>query len=84
LRSWDMAVHVTLDEDFQIAVPPEVREKLHLKEGDRLLVDVRDGVIVLVPEPSDFVRRLHGLHREVWEGIDAQEYVNCERDAWKG
>jgi hypothetical protein len=27
---------------------------------------------------------LEGLGKEVWEGIDAQEYVNQERDSWNG
>ncbi len=77
-----MATRVTVNGDYQIEVPDEVREQLHLKAGDHLLVEVRDGSIVLVPEPHDFVQRLRGLHREVWEGVDAQAYVDSERDAW--
>ena len=75
-----MATRVTVSGDFRIEVPDEAREQLHLKAGDRLLVDVRDGSIVLVPEPHDFVQHLRGLHREVWEGIDAQVYVSDERE----
>jgi hypothetical protein len=26
---------------------------------------------------------LTGLHKEVWEGVDAQEYIDQERDAWQ-
>ena len=29
------------------------------------------------------IRELRGLGKEVWQGIDAQQYVNQERDAWK-
>lgn len=28
------------------------------------------------------VLELGGLGKEIWEGIDAQEYVNRERDSW--
>jgi len=26
---------------------------------------------------------LRGLGKEVWNNIDAQEYVNAERDSWE-
>jgi hypothetical protein len=28
------------------------------------------------------VTQLRGLGKEIWQGRDAQEYVNAERDAW--
>jgi hypothetical protein len=28
------------------------------------------------------VMELHGLGKEIWEGIDAQEYVNSLREEW--
>jgi hypothetical protein len=42
----------------------------------------------LEPEPEDAARPLHsileleGLGAELWEGIDAQEYVNELRREW--
>ncbi len=30
------------------------------------------------------VTEFRGLGKEIWQGIDAQEYVNQERDAWDG
>lgn len=68
----------------QIAVPAVARERLNIQSGDRLIVDIQDGMIVLIPEPGnkDYVRNLAGLHQEIWEGIDAQHYVNEERNAW--
>ncbi|MGI8913371.1 MAG: AbrB/MazE/SpoVT family DNA-binding domain-containing protein [Chloroflexota bacterium] len=77
-----MATRVKVSSKHQIAVPAEVRRQLHIESGDHLLMEVRDGVAVLVPEPADYVARLRGLHQEVWQDIDAQEYVRGERDAW--
>jgi hypothetical protein len=37
--------------------------------------------------PSERARsilELCGLGKEIWEGIDAQEYVNRERASWNG
>ena len=66
----------------QIALPSEARKKLGIRSGDRLLVDVQDGVLVLVPRPQDYVAAMAGLHREVWDGVDAEAYLDEERDAW--
>ncbi|NOX62004.1 MAG: AbrB/MazE/SpoVT family DNA-binding domain-containing protein [Chloroflexi bacterium] len=67
----------------QIALPSEARKKLNIRPGDRLLVDVQDGVLVLIPEPRDYVEYMMGLHREIWEQIDADEHIQRERDAWQ-
>lgn len=34
--------------------------------------------------PRHSVTALRGLGKEIWQGIDAQEYVNQERAAWDG
>ncbi len=49
-------------------------------------MDVQDGVLVLIPQPEDYVECLAGLHREIWEGVDwkpsGRDYLNQERNAW--
>ena len=35
-------------------------------------------------EPQHSIMELRGLGKEIWEGIDAQEYVNEERASWNG
>jgi hypothetical protein len=32
--------------------------------------------------PKRSIMELHGLGAEIWEGIDAQEYVNKLREEW--
>ncbi|MCL1465382.1 hypothetical protein [Argonema galeatum] len=34
--------------------------------------------------PRRSILELRGLGKEIWKGIDAQEYVNQERDSWNG
>ncbi len=34
-------------------------------------------------EPEHDIRELRGLGKEVWKNIDAQEYINAERDSWE-
>ncbi|WHZ13209.1 MAG: hypothetical protein OJF52_000041 [Nitrospira sp.] len=42
----------TISPKFQIVIPKEVREKLHLVPSQRLQVVEKGGVITLVPEVS--------------------------------
>ncbi len=77
-----MVARVKVNSKNQIAVPAEVRRELKIKPGDTLLVSVMGGHAVLMPEPADYVAALRGLGAEIWEGEDAQEYVNRERSAW--
>ncbi len=73
---------VKVSKRYQIAVPAAARQLLHIKSGDRLIVDIQDGMLVLLPEPEDFASHLAGLHKEIWEGVDAQKYIDEERQAW--
>ena len=40
----------TISSKFQVVIPKEVREKLHLTPRQRLLIVEKGGVITLVPE----------------------------------
>ena len=73
---------VKVSAKYQVAVPQIARKKLNIKKGDRLLVDVQDGVIVLIPQPKRYTDYLAGLHGEIWKGVDIQKYLNEEHDAW--
>jgi AbrB family looped-hinge helix DNA binding protein len=75
-------VVVKVSSRYQIAVPRIAREKLKIEKGDHLLVDVQDGILVLLPCPLDYADRLAGLHREVWAGVDTDAYLHQEREAW--
>lgn len=54
-------------------------EQLRLLE--ELAVMVRNRMPV---KPSHSIMELEGLGKEIWRGLDAQEYVNQERAAWNG
>lgn len=68
----------------QIAVPALARQLLNIQSGDRLLVDIQDGLIILVPEPDNYTAAMAGLHKEIWQDISAQEHIDEERHAWAG
>lgn len=43
-------VMTTISSKFQIVIPKEVRDKLHLRPKQRLHVVTKGGIITLVPE----------------------------------
>lgn len=68
---------------YQISLPSRARRALGIEAGDRLMVVVQDGMIILLPQPEDYVAYMAGLHREVWQGLDTTAYLHEERAAWK-
>jgi AbrB family looped-hinge helix DNA binding protein len=67
---------------YQISLPSHARRELGIEAGDRLLVVVQDGMLILLPQPEDYVSYMAGLHRKIWQDIDAMAYLNEERAAW--
>ena len=76
------AMTVKVSSRCQISVPSAVRAELGIESGDRLLVDVQDGVIILIPQPRDFVEHMAGRHKAVWAGVDTTRYLAEERASW--
>ena len=78
-----MAEAVKLSAKHQIVVPKEVRRRLKLAAGDRLLVEVQGNTVVLVPLPRNYTKHLEGLHKHVWQGVDIAAYIKEERKGWR-
>ena len=73
----------TVSAKYQVVIPKTVRRALELKPGDRLYVTVENGRVIMQLQPKSYTRHLRGLHKEIWDGIDATEYVQRERDSWQ-
>jgi hypothetical protein len=62
-------------------------ENLTPDEQMRLIEELFSSIrqrLTLTPTPKRSILELRGLGKEIWNGIDAQEYVNQERDSWNG
>lgn len=60
-----------------------LRLALLLSQEDQLRLARRLQARSLPETPSHrSILELRGLGKEIWEGIDAQEYVNYERGSW--
>jgi ribosomal protein L7/L12 len=69
---------MTIAEILEQAKTLSVQER---KELVKLLVDSLD-VPEAAPRQQRRLSELRGLGKEIWEGIDAQEYVNRLRSEW--
>jgi len=59
-------------------------KQLNMLEQLRLLEAIAQLVQrETVSKPQRSIRELRGLGKEVWKDIDAQEYVNQERESWE-
>ena len=75
-------ISVKVSNRYQIALPSLARKQLNIQAGDRLLVDIQDGMIVLLPQPENYAEYLAGLHQDIWQDMDTDVYLEQERDAW--
>ena len=78
-----MATTVTRSSKTQIVVPREARERLNIGPGQELLVLIKEDRVVLIPRPKSFVKRMSGLHQDIWKSLGAANYLMDERDAWR-
>jgi len=74
---------VKVSSKYQIVIPREAREKLNLKAGDKLIIKANNEKIIIYPQPKNYAKYSLGLGKEIWQGIDATEYVKRERETWK-
>jgi AbrB family looped-hinge helix DNA binding protein len=58
---------VTLSPKFQVVIPRNVREKLDLKPGQKIVVIEKDGVLNLVPQKP--IKEMRGFSK----GIDTSK-----------
>jgi len=58
---------VTLSPKFQVVIPRDVREKLDLKPGQKIVVIEKDGVLHLIPQKP--IKEMRGFAK----GIDTSK-----------
>ncbi|MEM7535333.1 MAG: AbrB/MazE/SpoVT family DNA-binding domain-containing protein [Chloroflexota bacterium] len=78
-------MHVTVSDSnhLQIGLPSLLQKELNIQAGDRLIVDIQDGMLIIMPQPDDYVAHFAGFHKETWEDIDTTAYLEQERNAWQ-
>ncbi|HEY5532479.1 MAG TPA: AbrB/MazE/SpoVT family DNA-binding domain-containing protein [Candidatus Anoxymicrobiaceae bacterium] len=73
----------TVSSKYQVVIPKKARDALKIKEGDKIVFDCRDGMVVMLPRPRNLVEFARGLGAEVWSGSESGEYLEGERESWQ-
>lgn len=68
----------TLSSKNQIVIPREAREALGVKAGDKLLVVVRSGQVIVLQKPESYHNAIRGLA----QGLYPKGYLRRERSSW--
>ena len=68
----------TVSSKNQIVIPREVRDALGVKAGDKLLVIVRGGTVMMLQKPKSHRTAIRGLAR----GAYSRNYLRKERRSW--
>ena len=66
--------------EYELAL--QIAEKLSPEERARLAQELAEPRADEL-RPRRSILELRGLGAEIWEGVDAQEYVNAERATWE-
>ncbi len=68
-----------------MAAPLTVEELI--EAASLLTIEDRDRLVRALTEsarrPHYHTTNLRGLGKEIWQGVDAQQYVDAERDSWE-
>ena len=70
----------TLSSKSQIVLPAEIRKRLGIQAGDRLLIEVEEDRIVIRKAPFSFTAALEACSDELWRGY--AEGLKKERARW--
>lgn len=69
----------TLSSKNQIVIPREAREALGVKPGDKLIIVVHGGEVIILQKPAAYHAAIRGIGR----GVDPRDYLRKERESWR-
>ena len=78
-----VAIQAQLSEKYQVVIPKEVRQKLDLQPRSTLLFLIDGDTVIICPKPVSFTDALRGLHREIWNNVNPEEWLKAERAEWE-
>jgi AbrB family looped-hinge helix DNA binding protein len=69
---------VTISSKNQIVIPKEARDALGVKAGDKVVITVLAGKVMMMERPAKYHKAIRGLMR----GVYGPDYLKKERESW--
>ncbi|MGH7885306.1 MAG: AbrB/MazE/SpoVT family DNA-binding domain-containing protein [Thermodesulfobacteriota bacterium] len=76
-----MKTELIVDQNYQIVIPKELRDKLNIKPKYKILVKEIDGTLVFIPKPKSYTDFMTGLGKEIWSE-NSKNYIQNEKKSW--
>lgn len=78
-----MNEEATVTKKGQVTIPKKIRDRLGLKEGEKVSFEVRGGEAVLLPEVKNPLESLRGLRDEVrFSEEEIQSMIKGSKEKW--
>ena len=77
-----MKSRAKVGERGQVVIPKPIREALGIRPGDRLIVEIAAGGVLMYRQPDSYTKALRGLYKESWAGVEVAAYIEKEREEW--
>lgn len=76
--------YVTIGSKSQVVIPKKVRKiATRFRPGKKVMVrPLSSGSVIIEVKPSSWARETYGMHKDIWRGIDAAEYIRNIRKEW--
>ena len=76
-----MSASIIIGKEGTLEIPKSIREKVHLKEGDRIEIDT-DREYIRIKKASD-IKKVRGVWKEKDEIVEAINGLKAYWNAWK-
>lgn len=73
----------TLSSKHQITVPKLVRERLGLRQGQKVVIEIGSRNFAVLKPVESAARHYEGLGAETWRRLGGARFVKRERSSWR-
>lgn len=76
--------YVTVGPKSQVVIPKNVRKVAEMiRPGKKVTVrPMSKSSVIIEVCPVSWTKETYGMHKDVWRGIDATDYINTLRNEW--
>ena len=76
--------YVTVGPKSQVVIPKKVRQiATKLRPGKKVLVrPLTPYSVIIEAKPANWTKETYGMHKSIWQGVDAVEYIRTLRKEW--